>query len=131
MHVVLLLFLDLKKEKEKGVTSAALDSAETHQTISHLFGLGDFFFFTHLFLFAAGPGDEMDNCGLCSDSVSHSSTKEHETIQKKEKSPREQLFTPSLCSFVPPLPSAAPGASQRSFHWLLLCQGANRFHSQV
>lgn len=41
-----------------------------------------FFFFKHLFLFAAGPTDEMDNCGALSDSVSHSSRKEHEDYRK-------------------------------------------------
>lgn len=48
--------------------------------------------------------------------------------QKKAKHPREQLFTSSLCSFVPPLPSAAFGSeSALVLLAVTVCQGANRF----
>lgn len=48
--------------------------------------------------------------------------------QKKAKHPREQLFTSSLCSFVPLLPSAAFGSeSALVLLAVTVCQGANRF----
>lgn len=48
--------------------------------------------------------------------------------QKKAKHPWEQLFTSSLCSFVPPLPSAAFGSeSALVLLAVTVCQGANRF----
>lgn len=47
---------------------------------------------------------------------------------EKAKSSWEQLFTPSLCSFVPPLPSAAFGnESALVLLAVTVCQGANRF----
>lgn len=47
---------------------------------------------------------------------------------EKAKSSWEQLFTSSLCSFVPPLPSAAFGSeSALVLLAVTVCHGANRF----
>lgn len=50
------------------------------------------------------------------------------TTEKAKKSSWEQLFTSSLCSFVPPLPTAAFGnESALVLLAVTVCQGANRF----
>lgn len=53
------------------------------------------------------------------------------TTEKAECS-WEQLFTPSLCSFVPRSPRLPLGASQHLFYWPLLCVSEQiGFYSQV
>lgn len=69
----------------------------------------------------------MDNCGLFQIVFLTQAGRSMRTTEKA-KSPWEQLFTPSLCSFVPPLPSAAFGSeSALVLLAVTVCQGANRF----
>lgn len=78
-------------------------------------------------LFCSVPRDEMDNCGLFQIVFLTQAGRSIRTTEKA-KSSWEQLFTPSLCSFVPPLPSAAFGSeSALVLLAVTMCQGANRF----
>lgn len=70
----------------------------------------------------------MDNRGLLQIVFLTQAGRSVRATEKGGKSSWEQLFTPSLCSFVPPLPSAA-SASESALVLLavIVCQGANRF----
>lgn len=84
------------------------------------------FFYTPV-SFCSRTCDEMDNCGLFQIVFLSQAGKSMRTIEKAKTS-WEQLFTPSLCSFVPPLPSAAFGSeSALVLLSVTVCQGANRF----
>ena len=86
-----------------------------------------FFFFSTLVSFCSRPRDEMDSRGLFQIVFLTQAGRSMRTTEKA-KSSREQLFTPSLCSFVPPLPSAAFGSeSALVLLAVTVCQGANRF----
>lgn len=83
--------------------------------------------FSTLVSFCSRPRDEMDSRGLFQIVFLTQAGKSMRTTEKA-KSSREQLFTPSLCSFVPPLPSAAFGSeSALVLLAVTVCQGANRF----
>lgn len=110
----------------KGPLSCSLvtlrEASDNHPSFFFLF-----FFFPHLFLFAGRPRDEMDSRGLFQIVFLTQAGRSMRTTEKA-KSSREQLFTPSLCSFVPPLPSAAFGSeSALVLLAVTVCQGANRF----
>lgn len=83
-------------------------------------------FNTH-FSFCSKTTDEVDNCGLFQ-IVFLSQGRRSMRTTEKAKSSWEKLFTPSLCSFVPSLPSAAFGSkSALVLLAVTVCQGANRF----
>lgn len=122
-HIFLLLFVNLWMKRP--LQSLLNSTEETHQTITSLF------FFLNLntcfFFFATGPRDETDNCVLFQIVFLTQAGRSMRTTEKA-KSSWEQLFTPSLCSFVPPLPSAAFGSeSALVLLAVTVCQGANRF----
>lgn len=99
-----------------------------NSTDEHIRCIITFFFSSSpLVSFCTGPRDEMDNHGLFQIVFLTQAGKSMRTTEKA-KSSWEQLFTSSLCSFVPPLPSAAFG-SQSALVLLAVtvCQGANRF----
>lgn len=74
-----------------------------------------------------GTIDEVDNSVLFQIVFLTQAGRSMRTTEKA-KSSWEQLFTPSLCSFVPPLPSAAFGSeSALVLLAVTVCQGANRF----
>lgn len=86
-----------------------------------------FFSPSPLVSFCTGPRDAMDNHGLFQIVFLTQAGKSMRTTEKA-KSSWEQLFTSSLCSFVPPLPSAAFGSeSALVLLAVTVCQGANRF----
>lgn len=73
------------------------------------------------------PRDETDNCRPFQIVFLTQAGRSIRTTEKA-KSSWEQLFTPSLCSFVPPLPSAAFGSeSALVLSAVTVCHGANRF----
>lgn len=86
------------------------------------------FFFSQTFSPSLSwPSDEMDNCRLFQIVFFAKAGRSMRTTQKA-KSSWEQLFTPSLCSFVPPLPSAASGSeSALVLLAVTVCHKANRF----
>ena len=65
---------------------------------------------------------------MCDEIVFSQSARMERLVKHLGESSEEQAFTESLCSFVPPLPSAGFGSeSALVLLAVTVCQGANRF----
>lgn len=74
----------------------------------------------------------MDNCWAPSDSVSHSSRKQHEDYRKGKNSPGSSFLLPVCVHLSPRSPRLPLGASQHLFYWpLLRVREQIGFYSQV